>query len=270
MHTVYVNGQELNHIYEYGDSIIDCKTNFVNLFNNWTETNISNAKEYRMISYALVETIEDSVRYNYYRNYFSGSKVLMSSKSRSTKTGYDGVHYFEYNIRPGYNYAHFFDSTVVNDQQNSLLNEELKLEARNILLKDYNIDQIKLYTYIAESSKIDTVFSNGRGSKILSTSNSKASHYAVSANPISKNYIDVIVKHTKAFEKLNMDEKRQLCLEQIVIERLQRQLYFNENVLIGDKVYGVKFEYKSQLYTNYVICSFKTNRVVMDYFFASL
>ena len=64
-------------IYEYGDSITDCKTNFINLFANWTSQNITNADSYKLLKYSFVETISDSLRFNFYRNYFSGSERSM-------------------------------------------------------------------------------------------------------------------------------------------------------------------------------------------------
>ncbi|MBN2662011.1 MAG: hypothetical protein JXR68_00055, partial [Bacteroidales bacterium] len=63
-------------IYEYGDSLISCETNFENLFKNWMPRNVTNAREYKLLEYKFVETIADTVRYNYYRNYFSGGEAV--------------------------------------------------------------------------------------------------------------------------------------------------------------------------------------------------
>ncbi|MBN2881731.1 hypothetical protein JXM83_06805, partial [Candidatus Woesearchaeota archaeon] len=63
-------------IYEYGDSLTSCETNFENLFKNWMPRNVTNAREYKSLEYKFVETIADTVRYNYYRNYFSGGEAV--------------------------------------------------------------------------------------------------------------------------------------------------------------------------------------------------
>ncbi len=63
-------------IYEYGDSLTSCETNFENLFRNWHNGYITNANEYSFDNYSFVETISDSARYRYYCNYFSGLEVV--------------------------------------------------------------------------------------------------------------------------------------------------------------------------------------------------
>lgn len=87
---------------------------------------------------------------------------------------------------------------------------------------------------------------------------------------ISKNYINIEIKGEKRMESLNLNEKRDLILEQILIRRINTQLIFNERVHIGDKVYLVDFKYEGELFTNYVICSAENKKVVMDYFFKSI
>lgn len=68
--------EELVSIYEYGENITSYETNFKNLLNNWKTENITNANEYEFVNISFVESISDSIRYIYYRNYFSGGGSL--------------------------------------------------------------------------------------------------------------------------------------------------------------------------------------------------
>lgn len=77
-------------IYEYGDSLTSCKTNFRNLFRNWDNGYITNASQYIFGNYSSVETISDSARYRYYRNYFSGLEVVSHYYSSSGSSFYEG------------------------------------------------------------------------------------------------------------------------------------------------------------------------------------
>jgi len=80
-------------IYEYGDSIVSCETNFKNLFTNWTVKNITNAPDYKLLNYSYLEAISDSVIFKIYSRLFTSSTKMLSKKtkssSRSTSYGSD-------------------------------------------------------------------------------------------------------------------------------------------------------------------------------------
>lgn len=84
--TSYIQGS----IYEVGDSLTTCETNLDNLYRNWHNGNITNAKQYELDKYTLVETISDSARYRYYRNYFSGLEVVRHYYAGSGSSYSDG------------------------------------------------------------------------------------------------------------------------------------------------------------------------------------
>ncbi len=88
-----------------------------------------------------------------------------------------------------------------------------------------------------------------------------------SLNPISQNYIDLCVNNTKTISDLSIDEARDFVLEYLLIDRISRQIYFNEMVKLGDKVFAMNFNYQGDRYTNYIICSYETKKVIWDYFF---
>ncbi len=79
--------EELVSIYEYGENITSYETNFKNLLNNWKTENITNANEYEFVNISFVESISDSIRYIYYRNYFSGGEPVYSSIKSNRGTG---------------------------------------------------------------------------------------------------------------------------------------------------------------------------------------
>jgi len=92
-------------IYEYGDSIEDYDTNFKNLFHNWTIDHIANASDYKLQSYTFIETISDSLVFNYYCRYFTSQRGILSDiKFHSLETK-DGIVEEKYAIEP-----HFFNS----------------------------------------------------------------------------------------------------------------------------------------------------------------
>ena len=66
-------------IYEYGTPLKSCETNFENLFKNWNPVNVTNAHEYELLDFKFIETIADTIRYNYYRNYFSSGDAIGNS-----------------------------------------------------------------------------------------------------------------------------------------------------------------------------------------------
>jgi hypothetical protein len=63
-------------IYEHGNIIYSCESNFDNLLKNWKADNIANAADYVIQGYVVVETMEDSATYNLYARYFASDKAL--------------------------------------------------------------------------------------------------------------------------------------------------------------------------------------------------
>ena len=83
--TFFCKGQV--SIYEIGDSITDCEVNIKNLLKNWSPTKVVNADEYVFLEWSFVETLNDSSRYVYYRNYFSGIEPVGCSVRRKSGEG---------------------------------------------------------------------------------------------------------------------------------------------------------------------------------------
>lgn len=257
-------------IYELGDSITDFNTNFKNLLANWTVDNIANANSYELVNYSCIDTISDSTSFNYYRNYFSGIEPIFSSISHRSHTNTNGKKVSEFYIKPGFIHNEIFDQRGLPPAIRELFSEEFKLQAQDILTRDFNIDTTSLYRYYYEENTIDTMITLrghfvGYGIEkrgvILNT---------VSPDSISKNYIDVIIKKEKSFDELTSNEKRSLLLEQLLTERTSKQLMFNRAIKIGDKVFVIDFIYKDKRYRNYVICNAENKKVILDYFFSGI
>lgn len=267
---IFSYGQNKISIYELGDSIINCETNFKNLFNNWTSENVTNADSYKLHKYSLVETIIDSTRLNYYRNYFSGVEPIYSSTQGKSGENSSGQRFREFYIKPGFIHKEIYDQRGLPEKIREIFSEEFKLKAMDILTQEVNIDTINLNYYFYEKNKIDTIINLGSHFNVYSVRKSFSNHKGASPDSISKNYIDIFIKGEKSMEDLKTDEKKALILEQLLIERINKQLLFNEQVQIGDKVYVVDFEYNGKLFHNYVICSGENKKVAMDYFFRNI
>ena len=265
-------GQKEVSIYELGDSIVDCEINFKNLFDNWTTPNVTNADSYKLLKYDLVEIITDSVKYNHYRNYFSGVEAVGASVQASMGGSSDGKRFRELYIKPGFAHREFYDQRELPEETREMFTDEFKAEAIDILTREINIDTMDLKHYHYEKITLDTIRIQG---VVTSTSKGGINLKAASPNSISQNYIDIVMKSERGFDNLKFDnlktdKKRLLILEQLLIEKINRQLYFNEKVNIGDKVYRIDFEYDGKLYNNYVICSAESKKVIMDHFFLSI
>jgi len=258
-------------IYELGDSIVKYETNFDNLISNWKIENVTNADDYRLFRYALVETITDSIKYNHYRNFFSGDEILTCSTSAEGGEK-NGQKYHKFYIRPGgYAHSEFYDIRGMSEKQKTIYSDDFRQKAKDILTKDLNIDKVNLKHYSYLYHKVDTVWHGiDRSSPISSIRQSTTSTNIASPDSISSNYIDAFVLGKKKVDEFNTNEIRRLLLEQLLIERTGFQLNFNSQVQLGDKVYAIRFLYIGKLYTNYVICSSKTKKVVVDYFFKNI
>ena len=87
---------------------------------------------------------------------------------------------------------------------------------------------------------------------------------------ISNDYIDFFITRKKNPENINVQKRKALILEDLLIERISKQVSFNKQVHINDKVYSIKFTYLGNTYTNYVICSSSSKKVVIDCFFKNI
>jgi len=261
-------GQKNGSIYEVGDSIVNYETNFENLIKNWTTDNITNADEYTSFRYAFVETITDSIRYKYYRNYFTGDEVVSASTSRYFGVK-DGLKYYRFFIRPGYAYSEFYDTRGMTEKQKTIMSEDFRQKAKDLLKRDFDVDKMNLKYYTSEFHKNDTTLEADKSSYTYNIVKSSGSANLASPDSISANYIDIISGKKKA-DQFDTTEKRRLKLEELLIDRTVFQLRFNKKAHLGDKVYAVQFDYYGKTYTNYVICSSKTKKVVWDNFFPNI
>lgn len=249
-------------IYEYGDSLTSCETNFRNLFRNWNNGYITNAIQFKLGNYSFVETISDSARYRYYRNYFSGLEVVSYQYLSSGSSSYEGKQMknkHEYFIAPHkYKWA---------------LLEQLPIETMVKMLKVYNteinIDTIKLKTVSQEiiqslEEKQDGDSSYNNYSKIT-----QREIWAYS-DSVTKKSIDSMVIHQVRFEDLSIQSQEAIRTAQALLIRVGMQKRFNEAVHIGDKVYVVPFQFSGYLFNIFVICNPISKKVVMDYFFKNI
>lgn len=269
-HFSFLQAQTRIPIYELGDSITDFDTNFKNLFANWTFDNITNADSYELLNYSCIDTISNSTIFNYYRNYFSGIEPIFSSTSGRRHTNTNGKQVSEFYIKPGFLYQEYFDPRGFPPAIRELFTEEFKLKAQEILTRDFNIDTISLYHYCYEENSIDTMITSGPHFNVYGIEKRDVISNTFSPDSISENYIDVIIKKKKSFDALTPCEKRSLMIEQLLSERTGRQLMFNKDIKIGDKVYVIDFKYNDKPYNNYVICNAENKKVVLDYFFSGI
>lgn len=146
--------QNSPYIYEHGVPIVSYESNFKNLLNNWKPQYITNAGLYEFTECSFVETITDSTRYNYYRNYFSGIEPVSKSKRGGYRVDHTGKRSHELYIEPGYAHREFFDQRGLPDEAKKLLTDELKAEAIDILTREINIDTMSLFHYSYEKPKL--------------------------------------------------------------------------------------------------------------------
>ncbi len=265
-------GQKTVPIYELGDSIIEYESNFKNLFKNWTPKNITNASDYVLENFSFIESISDSIVFNFYRNYFSSIETL--SKTQLVKGGSNswGAHYRHIYIEPHFTYKEFFEQGGFSSTLTEIFSAEFKSKGIDILTHFMNLDSLDLkyyYSEINESvSEYETDMQGNQYKKGESYSSSK--RMVALPDSISKNYMDIYLNQEKKFEDLTVLEKRSYLLEDLLNQRILTQLNFNDQIEIGDKVYKIEFKYKSKPYSCYVICNATTKKVKWDYFFKDI
>jgi len=259
-------------IYEFGEPVTNCDINMKNLLKNWVPEIVVNANEYEFLEWSFVETISDSSRYVHYRNYFSGTEPVY--KFQMEKSEYsNGKTYDSLWIYPGFIHPEIQDTRGMPDIAQTILTEEVRLKAKNILFNELNIDTLNLnyYTY-HKTDSIESSYPSGAFSKSVSV----ASHNIAYIDTLSQNYIDINVTREKNYDDLSIEERRELFLEELLLERIIMQISFNETVEIGDKVFVIKFKHYNKnemnykFYNNYIICNSETNKVVHDHFFLGI
>jgi hypothetical protein len=136
-------------IYEYGDSLNSCETNFENLFRNWTKENITNADEYNLIGYSFVETIADTITINQYADLLFGNDALMSSVRSGSSSGshVKATSYLYFNMNTFFSFC---------DTTNKDVDVKLKM------LKDFNQERDNMKTFfkmiVNRGDKVYAVF----------------------------------------------------------------------------------------------------------------
>lgn len=253
-------------IYEYGAPLSTCETNFENLLDNWRADIVTNAGEYDSLRFSFYETISDSTKYNYYRNYFTSGEAVGGSIARQEEI-VNGRKSSKLFIEPDYYHAEFRDQSKLPVKGREILTEEFRSQGQELLMRKFNIDTIDIESvfYEMDSTIIEDNVWGGYSSHY---SNHK--FHLASTEPISKTYIDIRVKKERSFDDLNMEEKRAFILEELLIERITLQSQFSQSVKIGDKVYVVAFRYKERPYQVYVVCDPSSNQVVWDHFFINI
>lgn len=246
-------------IYEYGNPITDYEDNFKNLIKNWNTRSVTNADEYEILECTFVETISTWERYNHYRNYFSSDQAVGCTTKGQISYDNKGKKTYKFIIRPGFPYTEFYDTRGYPNNMKTILTDEFRERVKRFLSQELNIDTMNLYQYRYHAEKGDTTaysWSHSVNSQVINTPES-----------LSKNYIDIFIEGRKNIFELNIPEAQDVILEDLIIKRLNQQVYFNESVKIGDKVFVIKFQYEGRLYLNYIICSAQRKKVVWDHYF---
>ncbi len=246
-------------IYEYGDSLISCETNFENLFRNWTKENITNAGEYSGLeSYSFIETISDSVRYKYYRNFFSGLEVVNFYYSDSKSAIYNGKEWIETKEYRVYPLTRKF-------MELHYCPPELMIKLIELFSTDSNFDlNFKLASkQLKEERYSDDGYNSSRDIK----SARLLVAYTDSITQMIADSIVLLDYDTKALSALS---EEQMALSSAKLLRGASQKMYDESVQIGDRVYMIPFRFGPLPYKVYVVCNPKTNKVVLDYFFKAI
>ena len=248
-------------IYEYGDSLTSCETNFENLMRNWNNGPITNKDHYHFGDYYFFETISDSATYKYYRNYFSGLDVVTNAFSSSGSTSYNGKEWetsHDYYLNPY--------------KREWILLDEIPVETKIKALKLFNTE-LELN---ADTSKIKTVFRETNKTieeiKDCNSSYSDESEIEIWAYSDSetKETIDSVFLNNLSFEDLDIQTQEEIQIKLFTRMRVEMQKHFNEKVHIGDKVYVVPFKFNVFEYKAVVICNPQSKKVVMDSFFKGI
>ena len=269
-------------IYEYGAPLTSCETNFKNLFKNWTPVHVTNAHEYELLDYSFVETLTDTARYNYYRNHFSGGNVFCSSmttnSSQSTKViKRNGKSFIEITetsecfVGLRYAYGELYDQRRLTEEAKKVYSEDFTKQARELLMREINIDTMKLVHTTGDIYTTKKEKSNSKSfGKMNTIEKGHLTYDLASTDSISKKPFNFLVKLEGNPKELSLEEKRAMALEEIMLTKISSQYEFNKLVHFGDKVYVVRFRYQGAIYNDYFICNPETKKVVKEYFFKNI
>ena len=146
-------------IYEIGEAITNCDVNMKNLLRNWTPEKIANSDDYEFLEWSFIESISDSARYVYYRNYFSTNEPVYSSiakKSGENKSGtYDSLW-----VYPGFLHPEYHDPRGLPDKAREILSKDFIQKALNLSSMELNIDTLDLFHhsyYRSDSTKSEGI-----------------------------------------------------------------------------------------------------------------
>jgi hypothetical protein len=255
------SSEKLVSIYEYGDSLTSCETDFKNLFRNWKNGHITNANQYRFDNFSFVETISDSARYRYYRNYFSGLEVVSNYYSTSSSGSYEGNQWKtkqKYFITPFKYKWNLLDKLPIETMIKiiKLFDAELK----------FNVDTVKIISAFQDS--IQTIEKVQNDNSSVSTTSVRTS-WEYSDSKTKKSIDSILVNHL-SFKDLSIQSQEKMLTSQYLLMRVGMQKLFNEAVQIGDKAYVIPTEFGGNQFKIFVICNPVTKKVVMDYFFKGI
>ncbi len=256
-------------IYELGDSLVNCETNFKNLFYNWSKEFVTNANDYKFIDCSFVDSLSDSTKYNYYRNYFSSGEPLVCRKKGKQTEDSKGQRTVEFYIYPEFKYEYLYDTRGLPKGTKAILSKSFLEKAQTLLNKPFDIDKMQFVHYQSFSYTKDTTIEFGIFNS-FGTSESYSNWSIMSPDSLTQDYFDIFIENKKRIDEVDLLEAQSLLLQNIMIQRISEQLFFSQQVKIGDKIYFIKFEYDGKPYSNYVVCSSSTNRVIVDYFFQQI
>ena len=165
-------------------------------------------------------------------------------------------------IRAGFGYTEFYDTRGYPDKLKPIFTDEFREKAKKILSQELNIDTMSLYNFRFHKEKRDTT--------AFSWNHSVNSRVIISPDSLSQNFMDVFIEGKKDIFELEAKEAQDIILEELLSNRLNRQFYFNNTVKTGDKVFVIKFKYIGQVYSNYIICSAESKKVVWDNCFSRI
>lgn len=158
-------------------------------------------------------------------------------------------------------YSEFYDSRGMSKEIQAILTDDFQREARELLARELNIDTLQLHSEQHYEEVSDTTD--------IGYSTMFTGYNITSSFPLSQNYKDVKLNNTKTIFDFSLEDARSFILEDLLIERITRQVAFTQIVHPGDRVYAIEFEYGIGRvpYTCYVVCSRETKKVVFDLFF---
>ncbi len=251
-------------LYETGVPVDEWEDNILNLIRNWKPEYVTNAGDYNILEWELVETIADSARYRHWRNYFSGPGPVVPSIARDQLPPVIAGGQIEekfVRVYPYYAHPEYFDGRGTAESR-EIFSGEFRRKAVELYTRELNIEQMDLYRY----TRRDSMWSaNSYDYSVVETK------YVAAAPPSET--VKALLSGKKTGDDLSVEEARELFLETLLNERVRNEVAFNESVGVGDNVCRIRFMFRGfglsniRTYDCYIICSGETGRVVYDHFF---